>query len=230
MDIQLVPQAVCNTSQGQTSTQFSDLPIAFDFTVFDSSANTSFPGIKLSFKETFPTGIYNHLNPHKNGTEISGAGTFASNAGIFFYKIYNTNGNHFLSLNFNVGYTTSTPVNVRGFNAYGGGDGCSGKVLPGNQLQAILSFEYTLTQNWVLAIDNVYTHTNETLFYGTAGTLTDGSPATVGSASSDWLAFAPSIEYNFSATWGLNIGAYVTAIGRNAAVFRNGIVELVFNY
>jgi hypothetical protein len=229
-DVQIIPQSVVNHSNGKTSVEFSDLPIALDFQIFPYDANSSFPGVKLSFKETFPTGRYQRLNPNKNGTQVSGAGTYASNATVYFYKVYNTNGNHFLSVNLNFGYTVNSMVTVHGFNAYGGGYGARGLVSPGSILQAIASFEYTLSQNWVLSIDNVYTHTYRTYFFGNPGTLANGSAASAGAPSSDWIAFCPSIEYNFSAAIGINVGAYVTAWGRNAPVFRNGIAEVCYNY
>lgn len=230
MDIQVTPQFVCNATQGQAAAGFSDLPLTLDFQLYDSNASGYFPGIKVSFRETFPTGRYNNLDPHKLGTQVSGAGTYASAASIFFYKVYNTNGSHFMSVNLNFTYTMNTPVTVRGFNAYGGGYGCHGTVYPGSILQPILSFEYTLSTHWALALDNVYTHTFPTNFSGDPGVLADGSTSSVDSPSSDWLAFAPAIEYNFNSTYSLVAGVYLTAIGRNAPIFRNGIVEFEYNF
>jgi hypothetical protein len=76
---------------------------------------------------------------------------------------------HWLSTTFSAQYTVNTPVNVHGFNTYGGGFGTNGKALPGNSFQGIASFELTLNKNWVLALDNVYTHTDETQFFGIPG-------------------------------------------------------------
>lgn len=230
MDLLIIPQGVTNWTQGAQSVEFSDLPISLDFQLFDNNSDSYFPGIKFSVKETFPTGNYQRLNPNKLGTDLSGAGAFGTTASLFFYKIYNTNGSHFLSLNANISYTLNSLVSVHGFNAYGGGYGTHGKVSPGGITQAILSFEYSLSQNWVLAIDNVYTHTSKSHFFGTAGLDANGAPASVGLPSSDLIAFCPAIEYNFSATWGLVVGAYISAWGRNAAQFRNGIVEVAYNY
>jgi hypothetical protein len=119
---------------------------------------------------------------------------------------------------------------VHGFNTYGGGFGTQGRVLPGNILQAIVSFEFTLSQNWVFAIDNVYTHTNATHFYGVLGTTAEGVSASVGGPSSEQFSFAPAIEYNFSANLGIAAGCWFTAWGRNSTEFRSGVVNIDYTY
>ena len=122
------------------------------------------------------------------------------------------------------------PTEVHGFNTYGGGYGTKGRVLPGNIAQGIFSFELTLTQNWALAMDTVYTHTDRTQFFGTLGTTSTGAPATVGTPSQEQLSFSPAIEYNFSANFGIIIGAWVSAIGRNSEVFRSGVINVDYTY
>jgi hypothetical protein len=236
MDIFIAPQALCNTSQGQSDTRFGDLPIAFDFQLVPVDTTKWYPSVKLAIQETFPTGHYQHLNPEKNqinlsgvdtsGVDASGNGTYGTNFNFVIYKVIRLWDRHFLSLYGNWGYTINTSVRVAGFNAYGGGYGTKGTVHVGNTWQGLFSFEFTLTRNWVLAMDTVYTHTNKNTFNGAPGTKEDGGIASVGNPSSDRLAFAPAIEYNFNAKIGIIAGCYLTAIGRNTSVFRNGIIAL----
>jgi hypothetical protein len=115
---------------------------------------------------------------------------------------------------------------VKGFNAYGGGYQTQGTVYPGWNYQGIVSFEFTLNQNWVLTLDNVYTHINKNRFSGNPGVTASGNPATVGDPSSEQLSFAPAIEYNFSSNIGIIAGAWVTATGRNSTEFRSAVIEL----
>lgn len=224
MDIQITPQIVYNITEGQSSVHFGDLPIGFDFQLYSASSSGYFPGIKLTLKETFPTGKYQHLNPHKKGTDSSGAGTYGTNFNLLFYKVYHIKNLHFLSATFSSGYTVNTSVNVHGLNTYGGGHGTNGRVHPGSILEEILSFEYSFNQNWVFAIDNVYTHTNRNRFSGKPG------PASVGGPSSEQISFAPAIEYNFSSNFGIIAGAWVTAWGRNSTRFRSGVVNFNYTY
>ena len=155
-------------------------------------------------------------------------GTFGTQFDLVLYKIFHLYELHWLSATFSAQYTVNTPVNVHGFNAYGGGFGTRGKVLPGNQLQAILSFELTLTQRWALALDSVYTHTDMDQFYGMPGISLLGSFARSSRSSSEQLSFAPAIEYRIGHQFGLIAGGYFSAIGRNSVEFRSGVLNFAY--
>jgi len=231
MDINISAQFYYNTVNGQNSVNFGDFPVALDFQLLDSNYTPYFPGIKLIVREIFPTGPYQQLNPRKLLADQTGAGTYATALDLVFYKTYHLEGIHFLSTTYSIAYTVNSPVHVHGFNTYGGGYGTNGKILPGNNFQAIASFELTLTQNWVLAIDNVYSHTDATQFFkGDAGTRADGQPASIELPSSEQVSFAPAIEYNFSCNCGLIAGCWFTAWGRNSMVFRSGVVNVCYTY
>lgn len=230
MDINIVPQFFYNHTAGQNAVIFGDLQAAFDFQFLDPAATPYFPGIKFIVRETFPTGPFQRLNHNKLLTDQSGAGTFATTFDLVLYKVYHLWDHHFLSTTYSAAYTVNNPVHVHGFNTYGGGFGTQGRVLPGNILQAIVSFEFTLSQNWVFAIDNVYTHTNATHFYGVLGTTAEGVSASVGGPSSEQFSFAPAIEYNFSANLGIAAGCWFTAWGRNSTEFRSGVVNIDYTY
>jgi hypothetical protein len=230
MDFQIYPTALYNTTEGESSTRFGDFPFVLDFQLLSADKYKYFPGIKLEITETFPTGQYQKLNPAKLVTGVSGLGSFSTAAALVFYKLYHLHKHHFLSVNASVEYNYYAPVHVRGFNVYGGGFGAHGKVYPGNETTAILSFEYTLTQNWALALDNVYLHKDKDRFKGDPGFLTPGVPSSVGRHSGEEFSFAPAIEYNFSEHLGLIAGSWFTAAGRNSLQFYSAIVSFVVSY
>ncbi len=225
VDVEITPAVGYNSTEGQSAWTFSDLPLSLGFQLLPTDRFKYFPGIELQIIETFPTGKYQKSNPKKLGTDIGGTGSFATTANLNFYKIYPLKGAHFLSMAASFGVTYFAPVHVRGINSYGGGPGCAGKVYPGHGYTAIVSFEFSLTQNWVLALDNVYTHLDKDHFRGTPG-----APSPVVRPSSESLSFAPAIEYNFNENWGIIAGAWVSATGRNSAVFRNAIVSFEYQY
>lgn len=229
MDFQFDPQIIYNISQGESSVHFGDLILGFDFQVFPADKSKWFPGIKIAVTESLPIGKYQKLNPKKLNTDSSGSGSFETHLQLVFYKAYHIKNLHYLSMTFAFEYEISAPVHVKGFNTYGGGHGTRGKAYPGNELNIILSFEYSLTQHWVLALDNVYTHQDKTRFRGNSGIIA-GTPASVGGPSSEQLSFAPAIEYNFNSAWGIIAGAWVTAIGRNSAEFRSGVIALNYSH
>jgi hypothetical protein len=230
MDIQWVPEVFYNRKEGQSSILFGDLPFIFDFQLVSDRKFKWFPGIKLEMIETFPTGKYQNLNPFKRGTDISGLGSFSTTSGLVLYKVYHIHKHHFLSMTASYEYTYFAPAHLKGLNFYGGGFGTRGKIYPGALSSIFLSFEYTLTQNWVLALDNVYLHNNKDRFKGNPGITATGAPATTGRPSSEQLSFAPAIEYNFNPNLGLITGIWFTASGRNAFKFCNSAVSFVCAY
>jgi hypothetical protein len=233
MDINIIPQFFYNTTNGQHSWNFGDLPVALDFQLMSVGYTPYFPGIKFTVRETFPTGPYQNLDPNKLLTDQSGAGTFGTTFNLVLYDVYHIKDHFFISTTYSLAYTVTTPVHVHGFNTYGGGYGTDGYALPGQTFQAIMSFEFALSQNWVIALDNVYTHVNATQFYGNPGTLLPGGrggAANVGQPSSEQISFAPAIEYNFGSNFGICAGCWFSAWGRNSTRFVSGVIEFVYTY
>jgi len=230
MDINIVPQFFVNSTRGKTSTRFGDFSAALDFQVYPNTYDFWFPGIKFAVREVFPTGSFQRLDANNFNTDDTGAGTFGTAFNLVLYKVYHFIGHHFMSMTLSGSYQINSPVHVHGLNTYGGADDTDGRVMPGNILQLIASFEFTLSQNWVFAIDNVYTHQDVSQFCGNPGTASDGTPAIVGLPSSEQISFAPAIEYNFSATLGIIAGCWFTAAGRNSARFASGVIECIYTY
>jgi hypothetical protein len=223
MDIQVIPQLFYNITQGESSVHVGDFPVALEFQLIDATAYKWFPGVKLSLREIFPTGKYQKLNPRKKRTDATGNGSFGSQPGLVFYKLYALKDAHFLTAKLTVDYAFYTSVHVKGFNEFGGGYGTNGKVCPGSFLQTLLSFEYTIDENWVFAIDGVYYHRNKNSFSGTTS-------APVGGPSSDQISFAPALEYNYSDNFGIIAGVWATIWGRNATQFTSGVVNFEYKY
>ncbi len=230
MDINIIPQFFYNTTQNQNSVNFGDLIVALDFQLLDPNYTPYFPGIKFTFRETFPTGPYQKLNPTKLLTDLAGAGTYGTNFNLVFYQVYHLTGHHFLSTVYSAAYTLTTPVHIHGLNAYGGGNGARGTVYPGETFQAIFSFELTLTQSIVLALDNVYTHINRTTFSGNPGQTPTGAPLKNTEPSSEQITFAPAIEFNFSENLGIITGCWFTAYGRNTPNFKSYVINLIYTF
>lgn len=208
-----------------------DLMVGLDLQLMAVDFNSYLPAIKLAIREVFPTGNFQNFRPRKLWTEQTGAGTFATQFDLIFYKVVPLYDLHWLSMTFSAQYTINTPLNVHGFNAYGGGFGTRGRVFPGSSFQGILSFELTLNQNWVLALDSVYTHTNKSPFLGwLPGISIYGTVAKPEKSSSEQLSFAPAIEYNFSKDFGVIAGYWFSLLGRNSTQFQSGTVNIKYTY
>ncbi|HSX11596.1 MAG TPA: hypothetical protein VLF94_07780 [Chlamydiales bacterium] len=229
-DLNVIPQVIYNTTSHQHSVHSGDLTVGLDFQLMAADFTPYFPGIKFAVREVLPTGNFQRFSPRKLGTDQTGGGTFATQLDLVLYKVFHLSGLHWLSTTFSTQYTINTPVDVHGFNAYGGGFGANGTALPGNSFQGIVSFELSLNQNWVLALDNVYTQTNATPFFGIPGIAFTHTFADVGKPSSEQFSFAPAIEYNLSSHFGIIAGCWFSAWGRNRAPFRSGVVNFDYVY
>lgn len=230
IDFQFITQVVYNVTKNQSSLNFGDMLAGFDFQLVDPRAGW-FPGVKLAIREIFPSGKYEEFDQISLlGTEFSGFGSFITDLSLVFYKVFPIKNHHFLSTTFTLEYAIPFSTHVSGFNAFGGSEDTFGRVVPGNIFITTVSFEYSLSQNWVLALDSMYIHTNRDHFSGKRGMDPLGNPAIVGNASSEQIVFAPAIEYNFCSNFGIIGGLWFSALGRNSGVFRAGVLSAVFSY
>jgi len=233
VDFSMTPQlswnktSISNPDHSASNWVANDLPISMGIQLLYDSEEHWWPAIKLNLQANVPIGRYNHLNPDKLGTNIGGAGNWFPGIQLMMSRLIHFTGLHYLAMRWGAGITVPTTVEVDEFNAYGGGFGTEGIVYPGITVNAILGLEYTLSQNWGLALDALYVHSERTRFSGTAGS-TAGVLNSIGGPSSDQFSLAPAFEYNWSAQVGIIAGVWFTAAGRNASKFANGVVA-VFN-
>jgi hypothetical protein len=100
---------------------------------------------------------------------------------------------------------------VEDVSVYGTGMGFRGHARPGNGFSADAAFEYSLTRNWVLALDVIYNHGNEAIARGTQ----NGETIVLNSGTSDSLGLAPAIEFSWTPNIGVLAGVRVIPKGHN---------------
>src|SRR5579885_56076 len=144
IDFQFAPNFFWNETQGKSATRFGDLPIGFNIQVLEEKKGCWWPAIKLTLRETFPTGKYQKLNPHKLSTDATGTGSYITGIGFAFGKLFHFKDDHFLASRCFFSYSIPSRVHVEGFNSYGGGYGTDGYVYPGWYLTNFIGFEYSL--------------------------------------------------------------------------------------
>jgi hypothetical protein len=172
------------------------------------------PTTSFEVEETLPTGKYDKLGDRPSDGLGGGAytTTLALNSQTYFW-LWN---GRILRMRFNVSQTLSDYANVEGTSVYGTAAGFHGHAKPGGSFFVDAAWEYSLTRNWVLALDATYRHTGNTRV---TGYDTGENPPQVvrNTGSSDAVGFAPAIEYNWKPTLGVLLGARVIAIGHNTA-------------
>lgn len=196
-----------------------------DFTVFGQYRLTQFqpgnwvPTMSVNVQETLPTGRYDDLGSRPaNGF---GAGAFTTDVSLYTQTYFWLPTGRILRTRFNVSQTFSTGVDVSGVSVYGTAPGFSGRASPGSSSTFDLAGEYSLTRNWVLALDVVFERSANTLVAGsgppvpdTAGTAT-GTAVRLNSGASAAFAFAPALEYNWHSNWGVILGTRLIPRGLN---------------
>ncbi len=228
LGIELTGGLLSNFRGNQKATHFTDSSIILGYEVLEDRKDSWVPNFRLGLEILLPTGHYNHLDPKKQGIDITGSGAYFFGPLLAFSKTFRFPC-HFMNLYWSFGYLFPTNAYLKGLNTYGGGHGTRGKIRPGQGLAAILSAEYSLSNHWVLALDIELLHqTASSHFKGRPGILSPGIPAPVGLPSSISLSVAPQIEYNFNSKSGIIFGAWGTVAGRNSRAFASAIFAYLY--
>jgi hypothetical protein len=231
MDIQFLPLLVYNYHDHQAKCLFYDFPVTIDFQILAPNHIGDWtPYLKLFISESFPTGKFRHLNPNKLGVDISGTGSFRTSTGFVIGELFHFKRSHFLIARLLLQYEVCSAAHLKGFNCFGGYSNTNARLFPGQNVEADLGLEYTLSQNWVLACDFVGAWSASNHYSGDPGTLPSGAKAVLQTGSSNQYSLAPAIEYNWNANLGVIGGCWFTVAGNNAPRFWTGTFALNYYY
>jgi hypothetical protein len=211
-------QAEWNRDSGESASGVGDTQLGLGLALLEEDRLSSLqPAARLDFLVTLPTGEYQRLDSGRDGADALGGGSYVATLRLNTAKTFALGEHVFrphacIELDF-----YASRVDVHGANTYGGGRGTRGTVAPGGALTAYLSLEYALSQRWALALDGVYTRSAPTRFHGDPGVGANGAPAQVGSERAVLYSIAPAVEYSWSASRGIVVGATFDLVGRNAS-------------
>lgn len=172
------------------------------------------PAIALVVQETLPTGRYDRLARSSDGF---GAGAYQTAFNLFSQDYFWMPNGRILRARLDLTYTIASAVSLRDQSVYGTPFGFRGDAQPGDSFSADLAGEYSVTRNWVLALDVVYQYNASTRITSRLPPGPLGAPYPFESGSSYSVAFAPAIEYNFSSQIGVLLGVRIIDIGRNTS-------------
>jgi hypothetical protein len=208
----LIAVAGYNKTPGEPSGPgMGDLGATLQYRLTEFQDGDWFPTTSLQVQETFPTGRYDNLGEHP-GDGI-GAGAYATTLEFNSQTYLWLANGRILRVRLDAADTISGSASLNGASVYGTGSLFHGSAQPGNSSFVDLAFEYSMTQNWVLALDTVYNYASNTRVRGYDTTTTIRTDT----GSSDSVAFAPAIEYNFTANLGVIAGARIVDIGHKTS-------------
>jgi len=205
----LIPRFGFNdVSVGRDSSKIGvgDLTVQAQYGLTTFTEGSWVPTTSVVLQETLPTGKYDRLGDLP--ADGLGQGTYSTNVALYSQYFFWMPNGRILRTRFDVSYSISGSAGVRDVSVYGTEEGFRGRARPGNVTVANAAAEYSLTRNWVLAMDVLYEHDGSTRVYGSGLSVNTGAGYT-------W-SLAPAIEYNFTSRVGVIAGAKLTVAGRNA--------------
>ena len=183
------------------------------------------PTMSVVLQQSLPTGKFDRLGARPN--DGLGSGAYTTTLSLYSqYFLWMPNG-RILRTRLNFSYSVSDTVSVEDVSVYGTSDGFRGHARPGRSFVVGSAWEYSVTRNWVLALDLVYQHDTSTTLDGFDETNTRIQQDF---GSSEVFTLAPAVEYNWNSRMGVIVGAVLTAAGRNASatVVPVAAVNMVF--
>jgi len=210
VSVGLIPILGYNTGGGAPSSSgigFGDLGVLAQYRLTQYHLGSWVPITAIAVQETLPTGAYDNLGNNPN----DGFGSGVSSTKVSFYMqtyAWMPNG-RILRLRLNLSQSLSGRTNVNGASVYGTSTGFRGTAKPGGTTTLDAAGEYSITRNWVIASDLVYTYGGDTTVNGTSGFVDLGD--------SHSFAFAPALEYNWTANAGILFGVRFFPAGRNTS-------------
>jgi hypothetical protein len=204
-----------NPSMGEESSGVGvgDISLQAQYRLLQFRENGRAPTLSFVVQETLPTGKHDRL-----GTRLSdglGSGAYSTTLGLYSQYYFWMPSGRVLRARLNGSYTIPRNADVTGTSVYGTPASFSGRALPGNSLAIHNSWEYSITREWVFALDVVYQHDDNTHVTGvdTATSL----PFEANSGSSWRFALVPALEYNWTSRVGIIVGARWFTAGRNTS-------------
>jgi hypothetical protein len=214
LTIGLVPTAGYNSVRGgadSSGVQLGDTQLRAQYGLTSLDAERGIPDLAIALIQTMPTGKYDRLGPRPN----NGFGNGATTTAIAFYSqmVFWLPNGRLLRTRIDLSQSISRRTSVEDESIYGTGAGFRGHARPGNSFSADATFEYSLTRNWVLALDVIYNHGNAAIARGTQ----DGKSIRLNSGTSDGIGFAPAIEFSWTPNIGVLAGVRIIPKGHNTS-------------
>jgi hypothetical protein len=184
-----------------------DIEVMAQYRLTEFREGSAWPTFAVQLQQAFPTGKYDRLG--NRPSDGMGSGAYATTLALLSQTWFWLPNGRILRARFNLSQTFSGSADVQGVSVYGTDDGFRGRAKPGRAFLADASLEYSLTRNWVLALDLFYSHNRnvrvtgrETDADGTAG----GKLMVRDIGSTAAFGFAPAVEYSWTSHLGLLVG------------------------
>lgn len=206
---------VADDAPNSSGVRAGDLQLQAQYGLTRFRKGSRVPTSSLVVQQTFPTGTYDRLDGR--AADGVGNGVYATTLGYYTQTYWWAPNGRIVRFRLNTTATLSRATDVRDDSVYGTPPGFVGRAKPGASWLVNGAMEYSVTRNWVLALDLVYRHDEPTKVSGVGPA---GEVIRYNTGVHDSFAVAPAVEYNFSPTVGVLVGMRVIppAGGRRSSV------------
>lgn len=192
---------------GSSHVGIGDVSVQAQWSVTRFDADSGLPAMAFNVQQSLPRGKFDRLGAHLGDGLGSGAQT--TTLGWYMQTYYWLPNGRILRTRLNFAYAFARDAHIEDASVYGTAQGFRGKARPGDVGSVDLAFEYSLTRNWVLAMDLVYRHAASTRIVGRSTPDAAIEDVRVDTGPHVSFALAPAVEYNWNANIGLLLGVRV---------------------
>jgi len=206
--------------------QMTDTTVKLQYMLQAPNADGTRPAISVAFAHGFATGAYDRLDANPlNGT---GSGASVNTFSFLTQQIFWLPNGRPLRWRTNLAWSPSPPqIAIDGMSVYGTPKNFHGHAAMGQAVGLSTSFEYSIDQHWVLAMDLRWDHENGTQLRGVQRYASGDDVVIDRHDPSRWTySVAPAVQYNFNDRFGLIAGAQISVAGHNSAAFATPQVAL----
>jgi hypothetical protein len=205
-----------SSTQGGSGLAPGDLTLMSQFRLTPFREGGWIPATSLVLGETLPAGRYDRLSGGPNAG--TGRGVHRTEVSLYAQTILRSYRDRPLRARLNLTYAWSDSTSLNDVSVYGTPVGFRGRAQPGAAFTAVSAWEYSVTPHWVLALDVVYEHQDNTRVVGYVASGAGAAQVLrTDSGPSEAWSFAPAVEYNFNSNIGIIAGVQFTGWGRNTA-------------
>jgi hypothetical protein len=188
-----------------------DLTLQAQYRLTQFREGSPIPTISVVLQETLPTGKHDRLGDRP--ADGFGSGAYSTTLALYAQHYFWMPNGRILRARLNASQTWAGDASVVDVSVYGTQAGFRGHAEPGDSFTINVAGEYSLTRNWVLALDVLYQHDANTRVVGRQF----DADVNRNSGSGWLLGVAPAIEYNLSNRVGVIFGARWFPAGSNAS-------------
>jgi hypothetical protein len=173
------------------------------------------PTTAINIQESLPIGRYDRLD--NKPSDGFGSGAYATTLSLYSQTFFWTPNGRILRTRLDFAYTVSNRARLRGVSVYGTPVGFRGHADPGDSFNVDLAFEYSVTREWVLAMDIAWQRDAATKVSGHYTPTGASAPVALQARApvSESLILAPAVEYSWTPNIGVIVGARIVPAGRN---------------